>query len=151
MSVVDRFSHKFFEFLKSSTSESTIQDFINDLDPSFLGSTPIFHGELFPRPADQIKIWDFLSGRPINRITLDGSKDSELFKFLDTVEETPKSFKTLKPVDPPISVNVNNDKRRIYSLKYDHDNVNDPFLTLIIIGGTTLSIFILYYVNLIKM
>lgn len=61
LSVVDRFSHKFYEFLKESSPESTVQDFITSLDPEFLGSTPIFRGDLMPRPANEIKIYDFIS------------------------------------------------------------------------------------------
>jgi glycosylphosphatidylinositol transamidase (GPIT) subunit GPI8 len=63
LSVVDRFSHKFFEFVKESTANSTIQNFIEYLDPIFLGSTPIYRGDLFDRPADKIKIFDFVAAK----------------------------------------------------------------------------------------
>lgn len=61
LSVVDRFSHKFFEFINEATPDSTIQSFIDYLNPEFLGSTPIYRGDLFDRPADKIKIFDFIA------------------------------------------------------------------------------------------
>lgn len=112
---------------------------MNDLDPDFLGSTPIFHGELFPRPADQIKIWDFLSGNPIKRIPL--KEDFELFKFLDSPEITDDiSHLSTKSQSKPT------DTRRIYSLKYDHNNPITCTHVGLIIGIISL----LYYVTLIK-
>ena len=64
LSVVDRFSHKFFEFINEATPDSTIQTFIDYLNPVFLGSTPVYRGDLFDRPADQIKIFDFIAVKP---------------------------------------------------------------------------------------
>ena len=46
--------------MKKSTETTSIQDFLNDLDPQFLGSTPFYRSDLFPRPANQIKIFDFI-------------------------------------------------------------------------------------------
>lgn len=65
LSVVDRFSHKFHEFLQESTPTSTFQDFIASLDPEFLGSTPIFRGDLMSRPADEIKFFDFIAWKGV--------------------------------------------------------------------------------------
>lgn len=125
---------------------------MNELDPNFLGSTPIFHGELFPRPADQIKIWDFLAGKPIKRISLTGSNESELeleslFKFLDSAQSV-ESGSVSDPVHA-YSSKKKSDERRIYSLKYDQNNPNHPYPYLIILIFGVASV--LYYVNLIKM
>lgn len=121
---------------------------MNELDPNFLGSTPIFHGELFPRPADQIKIWDFLAGQPIKRISLTGSNELELLlKFLDSAQSV-ESGSVSDPVHAHSSKKTS-DKRTIYSLKYDKNNPKYPYpyLIFLIIGVAS----VLYYVNLIKM
>ncbi len=81
----------------------------------------MYHNELFPRPADQIRIWDFLSGKPSEKILLSESDDPEMFKFLDSTDDDP--YPLIDNSSKPHQ--LKSDKRRIYSLNYNHANVNN--------------------------
>lgn len=47
--------------MRASTTESNLQQFIDVLEFEFLNSTPAHRQELFNRPANEIKIFDFFA------------------------------------------------------------------------------------------
>lgn len=118
--MIDRFSRKFFDFLTEATPETTIQNFIDYLDPEFLGSTPIYRGDLFDRPADQIKFFDFVSAK-----SREGEDDVEknieecetIYEIFEFVEEPKKQFVARK-VD-----------RRIYKIHFSSESNNLLIMT----------------------
>lgn len=122
LSVVDRFSHKFFEFVKESTPDSTIQNFIDNLDPEFLGSTPIYRGDLFDRSADKIRIFDFVAGKKREDVETGINRCESVYEKLVQEEMLEKPYKPDK----------SESKRRLYKIDFETKilTINNITLTL---------------------
>lgn len=95
---------------------------------------------MFPRPADQIKILDFLSGQPVEQVVLPNDLDTELFNFLDSFET-----ETVKHEGVDIKRELQNiPERRIYKLQYDNAKFNDYYKYLVAVLGLTPLLY--YYI-----
>lgn len=60
---MDRFTHQLYEFLQAAQPDTTLQQLIDHFDPSFLASTPVVRSDLFSRPASDVLLAEFFSGR----------------------------------------------------------------------------------------
>lgn len=127
LSVVDRFSHKFFEFVKESTPDSTIQNFIDTLDPEFLGSTPIYRGDLFDRSADKIKIYDFVAGK----------QREDIETGIEGCESVYEKLVQEEILEKPDKPDKSESKRRLYKI----DDFETKILT---INNITLTLLITF-------
>ena len=96
--------------MKVAPPSSTIQDLIDFLDPNFLGSTPLHRSDLFPRPANQIKIYDFFASSPQTHAPLPTSQPL----FIDT---KPSHIRT-SPESSSIVLSFEIPKRHIYRIQY---------------------------------
>ena len=103
--------------MTESNSETKIQDFINYLDPEFLGSTPIYRGDLFNRPADQIKMHDFISAKPREDIEKDIEGCESVYDRVNIANKEQKDTEVPR---------VN---RRIYKLDFSSKQSNNSILT----------------------
>lgn len=96
--------------MKVAPPSSTIQDLIDFLDPNFLGSTPLHRSDLFPRPANQIRIYDFFASSPQTYAPFPNSKSL----FIDTkpshIIMSSESSSIVKSFEIP--------KRHIYRIQY---------------------------------
>jgi glycosylphosphatidylinositol transamidase (GPIT) subunit GPI8 len=132
LSVVDRFSHKFFEFVKESTANSTIQNFIEYLDPIFLGSTPIYRGDLFDRPADKIKIFDFVAAKSREDIESGIEGCDVVYNKVVQVQVKRKEEEGAKEEDERTCGGKSRRRRRVYKIDFEATQLLSNNLTLLI-------------------
>lgn len=142
LSVIDKFSHLLYDFLKTASPASTIQQFLNILDPDFLSSTPNVRDDLFTRPADQIKIFDFFANNQIAKyIILDFPKSN-------TSLESKNSEDVSTDTHTRTIINNHNNKKSqaqtqsqsqtqtqegLYKIKFNHSTTNNNTNTTFII------------------
>ena len=67
LSIMDRFSHQLFEFLQASQSQTTLQQLLDHFDPTFLAASTVIRSDLFSRPAGEVLISEFFSGKQENQ------------------------------------------------------------------------------------
>lgn len=63
LSVMDRFTHQLCEFLQAAQPSTSLQQLIDHFEPAFLASTPVVRSDLFTRPAGEVLLSEFFSGR----------------------------------------------------------------------------------------
>ena len=147
LSVIDRFSHKLIEFLKHSTNESNLNEFIESInsDLDFLASTPVFRGDLFPRPANLIKIFDFFANTP--RLI---ERDISKFKSTSTSDEDQSIKSKFKYNYGPSSIfnnntNNSNNNRRVYRISFNNESHSNSTNRQLNIIYTVMCIALFYY------
>ena len=119
--------------MKASTSESTIQEFIDYLNPEFLASTPVVNGDLFNRPANQIKLSDFTAAKSREDVETDIEGSEAVYEM-----------KIIEDISEDLRVKKSNTKRNVYKIDYGM-KPESTILGLFI--ATTLTISAMYFIS----
>lgn len=151
--------------MKHSTCESNLNEFIESINSNldFLASTPVFRGDLFPRPANLIKIFDFFANTHTPRLIerdiskfksetksehkLKYQEEDQLIKSKSKSKSKDKDNYGSSSSSSSIfnSNNNNNNNRRVYKISFnDETNSNSTNRQLIIIY-TIMCITLFYY------
>ncbi len=122
--------------MRESTSESTIQEFIDNLDPEFLASTPVHRGDLFNRPANQIKLFDFTSARSREDVETDIEGSEALYET--------RINENISEISEDIKAKTSNVKRKVYKIDY---GMSPESSTIYLFLATTLTISVAYFIS----
>lgn len=80
--MIDRYTHHILGFMESvnKTSEKTMQDLFDSMDPNVIHSDPGTRTDLFNRSLDKVRLTEFFGGRSqveLTRAIEDGMKSGK--------------------------------------------------------------------------